>query len=99
MLRVAEVAVFVTSPGSPEYWLPIGAKLSMGELQIPERKVMPRQEDMNLKIVCRFESWCWQRVTIQKVNLYNQLVVHFVRFISVRSIFINCLLVCFCDSL
>ena len=36
---------------SPEHHLPIGAKQSMRVMQIPERKVMPWQEEMSWKVV------------------------------------------------
>ena len=37
---MTEVVVIVTAVGPPEYWLQIGAKSSIGEMQIPVRKVM-----------------------------------------------------------
>ena len=49
MLPVTTSAVLGTSIRRPEYWLPIVAKLSIREMQIPVRKAKPWQEDMSRK--------------------------------------------------
>ena len=75
MLPVTEVVVFLASARSPdpEYLLPIGAKWLIGEKQIPERKVMPWQEDVSQKVVNSNPSW--QKISYLEILLCNLYIV------------------------
>ena len=42
---------FSARPMAPENLLPIGAKRSIRQMQITERKDMPRQEDISWKVI------------------------------------------------
>ena len=67
--------------GPPEHQLPIGAKQSMREMQIPVRKVKPWQEEMSWKVVGSNPGagkGFFSRETSIKVYLWHHLVVEFV---------------------
>lgn len=50
-LKPALEVALVTTIRPPEYWLPIEAKWSNGEMQTPVRKVTSWQEDMSQEVI------------------------------------------------
>ena len=68
ILPVALITVIVAALRFLKYWLPIGPKWSMGEMQIHERKVQTRQEGISWKVMCTkyYKSWCQENVFFMK---------------------------------
>ena len=69
--------VLITSAWTPELWLPIGPFWSIREMQIPARKVMPRQQETRWKVMGLNPST--KEISVE-VYLCDQLAVEFAHF-------------------